>query len=99
MTVGEQAIREPDFRQAKFDRAPIISGLQIDSPRYADWAERNLDLENEGSSAQDQVDKLRKLKHIAEENRDHEKMGQFFAMEMAAKRGTEITGFWPLLFT
>ncbi|AVX02624.1 hypothetical protein MXMO3_00076 [Maritalea myrionectae] len=78
----------PDFRHAKFDRAPTISGLEVKSPQYPNWFELNSD--------QQQTDKLRKIKQMAEANNDHEKASQFFAMEMAAKRGTEIRGWWPL---
>jgi uncharacterized protein YjbI with pentapeptide repeats len=87
----EECSEVPDFRETKFDRLPNLSRLNIKETPRVDRFLLNTD--------QERVDKWRVLKNLANEAGDHEKAGQFFANEMAAKRGTEITGFWPLLFS
>ncbi|WP_162889349.1 hypothetical protein [Maritalea myrionectae] len=89
--IVDQLITVPDFRETKFDRPPNLSRLFIKETPRIDRFLPNHD--------QEIVDKWRVLKRLAVDAGDHEKAGQFFANEMAAKRGTEITGFWPLFFS
>lgn len=84
-------IAVPDLRYSKFNRPPDISHLRVKFSPNNDIFVREQDSQL--------PDKFRVLKVIASDAGDHQKAGQFFAMEMAAKRGTEITGWAPLLIT
>lgn len=98
----------PSFRNAKFEQSPEVARMSIPKPglistrKYIySWPvphdyERNLLFKRAGRD--DDVLKLRKLKAMAIAANDHEKDGEFFAYEMMAKRGTEHTTFWQLLF-
>lgn len=80
----------PDFRDAKFDRPPDVANMDVPRPKLKGWNGRAVDTQD--------VAKFRKLKAMALAANDHEKDGEFFAGEMLAKRGTETTGFFGLLF-
>ena len=86
-TIGECRTL-PDFRDTKFDRPPNLSQLCIKERTQVSLFSLNRD--------QAVVDKWRVLKQLAQDSGDDEKTGQFFANEMAAKLGTEITAFIPL---
>ncbi len=88
---SENVSSVPDFRGAKFDRPPHLSKLSINEKPKLDLFYPKSD--------QVLVNKWRVLKSLAIDASDHEKAGQFFAKEMAAKRGTEIQGIIPLAFT
>lgn len=80
----------PDFRDAKFDRPPDVADMKVPRPKHEGWSRLATDAGD--------VAKFRKLKAMALAANDHERDGEFFACEMLAKRGTETTGFFGLLF-
>ena len=80
----------PDFCDAKFDRPPEVADMFVPRPKLKGWSRLAADPKD--------VAKFRKLKAMALAANDHEKDGEFFAGEMLAKRGTETTGFFGLLF-
>lgn len=80
----------PNFRDAKFDRPPEVADMQVSRPKLEGWTSRAVDEEDAA--------KFRKLKAMALAANDHEKDGEFFASEMLAKRGTETTDVFGLMF-
>lgn len=86
---GSSFKKVPDFRDAKFDRPPDVAGMKVKRPALG-WSTLAKD--------PDDVAKFRKLKAMALAANDHEKDSEFFAGEMLAKRGTETTGLFGLLF-
>ena len=84
-------------------------GLANRSPIHRSWLSRTVAATTDGirrvaisifclAADPEDVSKFRKLKVMALAANDHEKDGEFFAGEMLAKRGTETTGFFGLLF-
>ena len=96
----------PDFRDAKFECPPEVSGMEVPRP-ILDISHKKIQrrIPNKNhifsfKCTRDPIsaDKYRKLKAMALVAHDHEKDGEFFACEMMAKRGWETKDFWGLLF-
>lgn len=81
----------PDFRGAKFNRAPEVARMTVPPPKMTEKNGFHVAINK------DDVAKLRKLKAMAIAASDHEMDGYFFALEMQAKRGHETKGL-PGLF-
>lgn len=104
---GATFLNAPDLRHAKLDRAPEVARMRVPEPAMVhiisekEQKKRGLpkrDFWQQVAADGNDVHKLRKLKAMAIAASDHEKDGEFFAYEMMAKRGTEHTTFWQLLF-